>query len=148
MRGTTMSRLGWVLLLLAGAAQAQVPAAPTNLAATAASTTQINLSWTDTSGNETSFKIERKTNTSSFSQIATVGSNVTTFSNTGLTSATTYTYRVRASNSSGNSGYTNEASATTQGADTAAPSVPGGSTRRRPARVKSTSRGRLHDAVG
>jgi RHS repeat-associated protein len=115
-------------LLLCSIAQAQVPTAPTNLAASAASTTQINLSWTDNSNNETNFKIERKTNTTNFSQVATVGANVTTFSDTGLTSATTYTYRVRASNSSGNSAYTNTAAATTQGQDTTPPTTPGGVT--------------------
>jgi hypothetical protein len=36
-----------------------IPAAPTNLTATAASSSQINLSWTDNSNNETGFKVER-----------------------------------------------------------------------------------------
>jgi pectate lyase len=90
-----------------------VPAAPSNLAATAASTSQINLSWNDNSSNETGFRIERAVGGGTFSQIATVGANVRTFSNTGLSAGTTYSYRVRAYNSSGNSSYTNTASATT-----------------------------------
>src|SRR5712692_3439890 len=108
-RGTTMRRslnLAWVLLLASGIAYAQVPTAPTNLSATAVSTTQINLSWTDTSNNEASFKIERKTGSGgTYSQIATVGTNVVSFGNTGLAAGTTYFYRVRAENSSGNSSY-------------------------------------------
>jgi hypothetical protein len=46
-------------------------------------------------------------------QIATVGTNKTSYSNTGLQASTTYTYRVRAYNDAGNSGYSNEAFATT-----------------------------------
>ena len=48
-----------------------------------------------------------------FAQIATVGANVTSYSNTGLSSNTSYRYRVRAYNASGNSGYSNIAKATT-----------------------------------
>ncbi len=91
----------------------QPPAAPSNLAATAVSSSQINLTWQDNSNNEDGFKIERKTGAGSFVQIDQVGPNQTTYSNTGLTASTTYTYRVRAFNSAGNSGYSNEASATT-----------------------------------
>jgi hypothetical protein len=87
--------------------------APTNLVATAVSKSQINLSWTDNSNNETGFKIERKQGTSGWSQIATVGGNATTYQNTGLTPNTNYTYRVYAYNSGGSSDYSNEASATT-----------------------------------
>jgi hypothetical protein len=96
-----------------------VPQAPANLSASAVSTSQINLSWNDQSNNESGFKIERSTDNVNFSEITTAGSNVTSYSNTGLSSATTYYYRVRAFNAQGNSSYSNTASATTQG------SVPG-----------------------
>ncbi len=102
---------------------AVVPATPSNLTATAISSSHIDLSWTDNSAGETGFKIERKTGASgTYSQIATVDANVTTHSDTGLDPATTYYYRVRAYNTAGDSGYSNEASATTQ----AAPSGGGG----------------------
>ena len=90
-----------------------IPAAPQNLSATAVSRSQINLAWTDNASNETGFKIERSKNQNSWSQIATVGANVTTYSNTGLSRNTTYYYRVRAYNAAGNSGYSDTASAKT-----------------------------------
>ncbi len=92
-----------------------VPAAPTNLTATAASRSRINLTWTDNSDNETGFKVERcqGSTCTNFAQIATVGANVSTYANTGLRASTTYRYRVRAYNAAGNSGYSNIASATT-----------------------------------
>ncbi|NJN17742.1 MAG: fibronectin type III domain-containing protein [Oscillochloris sp.] len=43
----------------------------------------------------------------SFAQIATVGANVTTYSNTGLSPRTYYRYRVRAFNGAGYSAYSN-----------------------------------------
>jgi fibronectin type 3 domain-containing protein len=89
------------------------PSAPSNLTATASSTSQINLSWTDNSNNETSFEIERSSDGVSFLAIASVRAGVTAYANSGLSPATQYTYRVRAANSAGNSGYSNPASATT-----------------------------------
>ena len=94
---------------------ANLPAAPSNLAAAVVSATQINLNWTDNAANETGFKIERCAggNCSSFVQIATVGANVKSYANAGVKRNTTYRYRVRAYNAAGNSGYSNTASATT-----------------------------------
>lgn len=92
------------------------PAAPTGLAATAVSSAQINLAWTDNATDETSYSVERSTNGTTFSVIATLGANATSYSNTGLAASTTYWYRVRAANSGGFSGYSNTASATTQAA--------------------------------
>jgi len=92
-----------------------LPAEPTNLTATAVSKSQINLTWTDNATNEDGFRIERcKGSTcTNFALIATVGANVTSYSNTGLSSNTSYRYRVRSYNASGNSGYSNIAAATT-----------------------------------
>ncbi len=100
------------------------PAAPTALAATAASSSAINLSWTDNSTNETGFAIERKTGaTGTYAQVATVGANIRTYSNTGLAANTNYYYRVRAVNGTVYSSYSNEANATTRPATPAAPTV-------------------------
>ena len=90
-----------------------LPNAPSALAAEAISDSQINLSWTDNSLNENTFRIERSTNGVSFAQIGSVGPGVTTYSDTGLNSNTIYYYRVRANNNAGNSAYTNTASVTT-----------------------------------
>src|SRR5436189_4413779 len=66
------------------------PAAPTRLVPVAVSSSQINLSWTDNSNDETGFKIERSSNDSTFTQISTVGANVTTYADTGLAASTIY----------------------------------------------------------
>ncbi|MEJ7617606.1 MAG: fibronectin type III domain-containing protein [Pyrinomonadaceae bacterium] len=83
------------------------PAAPTTLAATAISASQINLSWADKSTNESGFRIERCTGSTctNYVRIAQLGPNVTTYSNTGLSSKTTYRYRAYAFNAAGNSSY-------------------------------------------
>ncbi|MBI3910466.1 MAG: fibronectin type III domain-containing protein, partial [Armatimonadetes bacterium] len=89
------------------------PDAPTNLTATAVSASQIDLAWTDGASNEDGFKVERSTDGTSFTQIATVGVNVASYSDTGLSAATTYYYRMRAYNAGGDSAYSDTADATT-----------------------------------
>lgn len=118
---------------IATATPSTVPIAPNSLSATTISTSLIDLSWTDNSYGEQGFKIDRKESGEDYSQIATVGENVTTYSDTGLNKATTYYYRVRAYNAAGNSDFSNEASTTTYnitsaiGGDTAGNSGGGGS---------------------
>ena len=91
-----------------------VPAAPSSLAASTVSKTEIDLSWTDNAGNETGFKIERsKRDNTVFVEVATVGADVTTYSDTGLKKRTVYYYRIRATNANGDSTYSNEANAKT-----------------------------------
>lgn len=86
-----------------------VPLAPSNLMGVVGSSTQINLSWTDNSTNETGFKIERKTGSGTFTIVGTTATDITTFSDTGLTTNTNYTYRVYSNNTGGNSvNYSNE----------------------------------------
>lgn len=102
--------------------QQTAPAAPSGLIAQSLDPTfQIQLNWIDGSSNETGFVIERGTDGANFSQIATVGANVTQYNNTGLPASTRYYYRVRAFNDVGSSGYTNVADATTNASPPAAP---------------------------
>ena len=112
----------WVMQMVAfrtpvsGGGDTQPPTAPTNLGATAISGSQINLSWTASTDNVgvTGYLVERcqGTGCSSFAQIGTTAG--TTYNDTGLTNATNYSYRVRATDAAGNlSPYSNIASATT-----------------------------------
>src|SRR6266513_2632499 len=92
------------------------PAAPINLAATVKSATQIDVAWTDASDNEDGFKVESCSgaNCTNFAEVGSVAANTTTFSNTGLTANTDYTYRVKAFNTVGASAPSSNASAKTQ----------------------------------
>ncbi len=89
------------------------PAAPSDLTATAVSSSAIDLTWTDNAGDEDGFDIERSLDGTSFTPLVSVGADVTTYSDTGLAPVTTYWYRVSAYNGSGTSGYSNTASAST-----------------------------------
>lgn len=92
----------------------KIDTAPTNLSASAVSSSQISLSWDDNSDDEIGFKIERRQGQSGdFNQIATVGANVTTYNDTGLTPNTAYYYRVKSYNDNEDSDYSNIAQATT-----------------------------------
>src|SRR4029077_7880882 len=93
--------------------------APTGLTTTVASNTQINLSWTaatETGGTITQYLIESCTGSActSFAQIGT--STSTTFNNTGLTPSSSYSYRVRATDGTNFSGYSNTATGSTPAA--------------------------------
>jgi hypothetical protein len=93
------------------------PAAPSGLTAVSAATgTQVTLHWTDNANNETSNKVERCAGAActNFTQIGTTGGGATSFVNSGLTRNTTYRYRVRASNTAGDSPYSNIATVTTK----------------------------------
>lgn len=78
------------------------------------SATKITLNWQDGSNNESGFKIERKVNSDSFVEIATVPANTTTYTDNGVNNISNYTYRVIPFNPSGiASSYTKEVSCTT-----------------------------------
>lgn len=98
-----------------GGANPQPPAAPSNLSTNPESATQITLNWNDNSDNETEFKIEScvGVDCTNFVQIATVGANVTNYTENQLDADTTYVYRIRATNNAGDSDYSNIAFATT-----------------------------------
>lgn len=89
------------------------PMAPSGLTAVPTSATTARLMWTDNSGNETGFSIERKlVSTGDWAVIATVAVNVRTYMNSNLTRGQSYLYRVRATGAEGDSGYSNEATLT------------------------------------
>ena len=112
-------------LVLTYTATAGKPAAPSGTTATMATATRINVSWTDNANTETGFVIERSpAGTGTWTTAGTVGVNVTSFSDTGLTPATAYDYRVRASNAQGNSAASNVATATTDSPPATTPAAP------------------------
>ena len=88
--------------------------APSNLTATAFSSSQINLSWANHATNATAVKIERSVDGTTFTLVNTVNRNAITYSDTGLAPSTTYFYRVRATNQVGDSDNSNTASARTK----------------------------------
>ena len=85
-----------------------IPVAPSGLTITSLLPNAVSLSWTDNSNNETGFKIQRKGATGGYADLTTKGANVTTYNNTGLTDGTLYYYRVCATNTAGDSAYSNE----------------------------------------
>jgi fibronectin type 3 domain-containing protein len=89
-----------------------VPDAPTGLAATAASSSKINLAWNTVSG-ANSYAVKRATTTGGPYTTLATGLTATSFNDTGLTSATTYYYVVTATSNGGESVTSTEASATT-----------------------------------
>ncbi|UXX79307.1 fibronectin type III domain-containing protein [Reichenbachiella carrageenanivorans] len=89
------------------------PKEPTTLEVTAKSSTQIDLLWTDNSDNEDGFVIERAQGEAAYQPIKTVGENVTTHQDMGLSLDTDYKYRVKAYNDAGDSYYSNVSLAST-----------------------------------
>ncbi len=79
-----------------------IPPAPTGLTGDSPQgSRRVTLRWTDTSSRETGFRVERSSNGTTFSQVASVAANVTTYTNTNLKTGTRYWYRVRAFNATG-----------------------------------------------
>ena len=101
------------------------PAAPSNLQATPASSTNINLTWNDASNNEDGFRVYRgATSTTVTTLVATVGPGITSYPDTGLSASTTYFYKVTAFNTAGESALSNGANATTNPPPLTAPAAP------------------------
>ncbi len=96
---------GLVILRYVGTS---APAAPSNLTATAVSSSQINLSWRDNSSDESGFRVYRNG-----ALLATLGAGVTSYQNIGLPCGTYYSYYVTAYNAGGESSPSNTAGATT-----------------------------------
>ncbi|MEO8334150.1 MAG: fibronectin type III domain-containing protein [bacterium] len=101
------------------------PAAPSLLTASAASSSQIQLTWQDNSSTESAFQVESQAaGATTWTTLATLVPNTTQYSHTNLTPATTYGYRIRACSNAVCSAYSSTVSATTASAGSgSAPSV-------------------------
>ena len=100
-RRTTWMTIGAVLLA------ASLSAAGTERLEPAA---RLTLTWMDNMAGTANFIIERKTAAGgAYASIATTGTGITTHVDTAVIAGTTYCYRVKAFNASGESSYSNEA---------------------------------------
>lgn len=88
------------------------PPSPSDLKATSLSPEEVELSWTDNSATEDGFIIERNSGTG-FAKVGDTGVNICVFIDTGLKSGTSYTYRIKAHNSEGESQYSNNSTVET-----------------------------------
>lgn len=93
-------------------ASTAIPAAPSNLSATArrvSSKAEVRLVWTDNANNESGYMVERcrGIGCSNFAAIAGLPQNTVGHTDAGLLRKTTYRYRVMATGSGGNSAYSN-----------------------------------------
>ncbi len=106
--------LSWILLAIVGILfvscveeeePIKVPLRPTNVRATALSSTEILITWKDNSDNEDGFRVERTTidSLSFMRPIASVEAGATSFSDLDLSPTTSYAYRIVAYNAGGNS---------------------------------------------
>lgn len=109
-----------------GTSSTITPNAPTGLGGAVVTNRRIDLSWADNASNETSYFLERATN-SNFTQnldVATLGSNATSYQDTAVMPNSTYFYRIRGYNSAGYSTFSNVITRTTTAA--APPAAPTG----------------------
>jgi|GEM_PF-1642433 len=95
-----------------------IPAGPSALSASGIGLSSVALIWTDNAGNESGFVLERSSG-AGYSAIATLPANSTSYADSGLAQATTYSYRLKAYNGSGDSSYSDVLNVSTE---TAAPS--------------------------
>lgn len=77
------------------------PVTPTGLSSTVNDNERVNVSWIDSSNNETGFKIERQLASADWIEVATLLANTTSYQDTNVSAATQYSYRVIAYNDSG-----------------------------------------------
>jgi hypothetical protein len=98
---------------------ATLPASPSSLAASSVAYNSVGLTWLDNATNESGYKVERSSDGVTFTERASLGAGVRSFTDGTVSASSGYYYRVRAYNSAGASGYSNAVSVTTP----AAPSI-------------------------
>ncbi len=85
------------------------PTAPSNLAGTALRNRRISLTWFENANSESAIVLERSVNGTTYTTRVTLVANANSFLDSGLTAGTRYYYRVKATNASGSSPYSNVA---------------------------------------
>ena|GEM_PF-743053 len=88
--------------------------APTDMNASAKNSTTIEIGWTDNSGDETGYKLERREAGGNWSDLTTLNSDEISYLDKGLTPETEYSYRVRAYIAIGFSAYSDVATVKTK----------------------------------
>ncbi|MEM9856971.1 MAG: fibronectin type III domain-containing protein [Bacteroidota bacterium] len=107
--GANQSHRGTFTLCVNNPGTSGLPNAPSLLQVSAITPASATLIWSDNSIDETGFEIERSTILGSgYTLVHSTGPDVTTYTDTGLSSGATYYYRVKAVNSGGGSNYTDE----------------------------------------
>ncbi|WP_307845011.1 multicopper oxidase domain-containing protein [Actinotalea solisilvae] len=86
---------------VSGAVGVNAPATPTGLAATAQAGPRVALAWSDRAGNETGYVVQRSTDGVTWSTLATLARNTTSYSDTTVALGASYSYRVGATNVAG-----------------------------------------------
>ena len=104
--------------LIGPGGQTQVPPVPTGLAVSGTTSNSASLSWSASSG-ATGYNVYR-----GGTKVASVTG--TTYTDTGLTAATSYTYTVSATNTAGESAQSAAVTATTSSGGTSVPPTPAG----------------------
>ena len=91
------------------------PDAPASLTAVALGSNSIGLTWTNLAVDQTEIRVERcrGTGCTGCVEVAALPGTETSMTDAGLAARTTYRYRVRAHNATGDSAYSNVASART-----------------------------------
>jgi hypothetical protein len=97
------------------------PSAPEGLTASAAGTDRIRLRWSDTSSDETEFRIRRRPSGGAWEPAGSADADATTFLDAGLTPSTVFHYEVQACGQGGCSEFSAEATARTQDEPPSAP---------------------------
>jgi hypothetical protein len=116
-------RLNLAAALTSESTMPTAPAAPTSLAAGNVTTSALTLTWIDNADNETGYVVQRQSG-GTWTTVATLGADATTYQNTGLSAGTTYSYRVQAFNAGGDSAYSNVVTTTTASPPLTAPNAP------------------------
>jgi RHS repeat-associated protein/uncharacterized delta-60 repeat protein len=118
--GAVNNKIDYIEITPAQAA-ALPPAAPGNLTAVAASSTAVDLHWTDNSNADMGFKVERSANGGHWVQIGVADPNAQSYYDTNCTPSTSYSYRIRATDAYGDSAPTDVAIVTTPATSAEAP---------------------------